>query len=77
MRQRLTKSFDNFADVQGMSDKAIALQARQDGIDIAVDLNGYTKHARTGIFAYRAAPDTNKLFRLSRHLWVQSLLTIF
>ena len=56
MRQRLTKSFDSFADVQGMSDKDIALQARQDEIDIAVDLNGYTTHARTGIFAYRAAP---------------------
>ena len=34
----------------------IALQARQDEIDIAVDLNGYTTDARTGIFAYRAAP---------------------
>ena len=56
MRQRLTKPFDNFANVEGMSDKAIALQARQDGIDIAVDLNGYTTHACTGIFAYRAAP---------------------
>ena len=56
MRQRLSNSFDNFADVQGMTDKAIALQARQDGIDIAIDLNGYTQHARTGIFAYRAAP---------------------
>ena len=56
MRQRLEKSFDSFADVQSMSDRDIALQARQDEIDIAVDLNGYTKDARTGIFAYRAAP---------------------
>ena len=56
MRQRLSKPFDNFANVQGMSDKAVALKARQDGIDIAVDLNGYTKCACTGIFAYRAAP---------------------
>jgi len=56
MRQRLENSFDSFADVQSMSDKDIALQARQDEIDIAVDLNGYTTDARTGIFAYRAAP---------------------
>jgi protein O-GlcNAc transferase len=56
MRQRLEKSFDCFIDVQDMSDRDIALQARQDGIDIAVDLNGYTQYARTGIFAYRAAP---------------------
>ena len=56
LRQRLSKSFDNFVNVQGISDKAVVLQARQDGIDIAIDLNGYTKHARTGIFAYRVAP---------------------
>ena len=43
MRQRLKKSFDSFTDVQSMSDRDIALQARQDKIDIAVDLNGYTK----------------------------------
>jgi len=56
VRQRLEKSFDTFTDVQNMSDRNIALHARQDEIDIAVDLNGYTHHARTGIFAYRAAP---------------------
>ncbi|MDA9287481.1 tetratricopeptide repeat protein [Amylibacter sp.] len=56
MRQRLEKSFDNFTDVQSMSDRDITLKARQDKIDIAVDLNGYTKNTRTGIFAYRAAP---------------------
>jgi len=55
-QQRLEKSFDNFADVQSMSDRDIALRARQDEIDIAVNLNGYTGRARTGVFAYRAAP---------------------
>ena len=57
MRQRLEKSFDSFVDIQSMSDRDIALLARRDNIDIAVDLNGYTTNARTGIFAYRAAPD--------------------
>ena len=56
MRQRLEKSFDSFNDVQSMSDRDIALKARQDEIDIAIDLNGHTQNARTGIFAYRAAP---------------------
>jgi predicted O-linked N-acetylglucosamine transferase (SPINDLY family) len=56
MRQRLEKSFDRFTDVQDMSDSDIALQARQDEIDIAVDLNGYTQNSRPRIFAYRAAP---------------------
>ncbi len=31
---------------KSMSDRDIALQARQDEIDIAVDLNGYTQYAR-------------------------------
>ena len=56
MRQRLESSFDSFTDVQRMSDRDITLKVRQDEIDIAIDLNGYTENARTGIFAYRAAP---------------------
>ena len=39
-----------------MSDKEIALLARQDSLDVAIDLNGYTENARPKIFAYRAAP---------------------
>ena len=39
-----------------MKEKDIALLARQDEIDIAIDLNGYTAKSRPGIFAYRAAP---------------------
>ena len=56
MRQRIKKSFDCFLDVRDLSDKDIALKAREDRLDIAIDLNGYTQNARTGIFAYRAAP---------------------
>ena len=56
MRQKLIKSVDFFKNVRKMNDKDIALLARQDKIDIAVDLKGYTRDARTGIFAYRAAP---------------------
>jgi predicted O-linked N-acetylglucosamine transferase (SPINDLY family) len=56
MRQRLRGAFDQFIDVQGQSDKDVALLARRLGIDIAVDLNGFTTHSRTNIFALRAAP---------------------
>ena len=56
VRQRLINAFDYFIDVEGLSDRDVALRARQDNIDIAIDLMGYTKNARTGIFAYRAAP---------------------
>ena len=54
--KRLVKSFDVFKDLSHLSDKEAALLARKDGIDIAIDLNGYTQNSRTGIFAYRIAP---------------------
>jgi protein O-GlcNAc transferase len=56
MRKRLKKAFDVFHDVKDRDDKDITLLARQDKIDIAIDLNGYTGNNRSAIFAYRAAP---------------------
>ncbi len=56
VRVKLKNSVDYFKDVIDLSDMDIAVLARQDQIDIAVDLKGYTKESRTGIFAYRAAP---------------------
>jgi predicted O-linked N-acetylglucosamine transferase (SPINDLY family) len=56
MRRRMERAFDRFLDVRGKSDQDIALLARSVGIDIAVDLAGYTGGSRTGIFALRAAP---------------------
>ena len=56
MRLRLMQAFDRFIVVSNMSDMEVAKLARELHIDIAVDLAGYTKDGRTGIFAYRAAP---------------------
>ena len=56
MRLRLSKAFNQFIDVGGMSDLDIAKLSRELNIDIAVDLGGYTADSRVGIFAYRAAP---------------------
>jgi predicted O-linked N-acetylglucosamine transferase (SPINDLY family) len=56
MRKRMKRAFDRFIDVREKSDQDIALLARSLGIDIAVDLAGYTGGSRTGIFALRAAP---------------------
>ncbi|KZX58334.1 hypothetical protein A3709_02415 [Halioglobus sp. HI00S01] len=56
MGKRLQQTVDVFHDVRHLGEQAIAELARAEGIDIAVDLKGYTKRARTGIFAYRAAP---------------------
>ena len=53
---RLVNAFDEFKDLSEVSDKEAALIAREDNIDIAIDLNGYTRNSRTRIFAYRAAP---------------------
>ncbi len=53
---RLRAAFDRFIIIQGKTDRDIAMLARQLEIDIAVDLGGYTRDARPGIFAYRAAP---------------------
>jgi predicted O-linked N-acetylglucosamine transferase (SPINDLY family) len=53
---RLTKAFERFIDVRQKSDFEVVTLARDLGIDIAVDLNGFTGHSRGKIFALRAAP---------------------
>jgi protein O-GlcNAc transferase len=56
MRKRLQAACDEFIDVRDQSDAAVATLARSRGIDIAVDLKGFTQDNRVGIFARRAAP---------------------
>ncbi|HEX4268773.1 MAG TPA: tetratricopeptide repeat protein [Steroidobacteraceae bacterium] len=56
MRRRVAAAFDRFVDVRQQSDHDIARLARSLSIDIAVDLNGFTRGGRPGIFALRAAP---------------------
>jgi len=56
MRKRVSKSFKQFIDVSDRSDLEIAKLSRELGIDIAVDLKGFTQESRTGIFALRCAP---------------------
>jgi predicted O-linked N-acetylglucosamine transferase (SPINDLY family) len=56
VRARLERAFDRFIDVGEQSDLEVAETARRMGIDIAVDLGGFTERARTKIFALRAAP---------------------
>jgi predicted O-linked N-acetylglucosamine transferase (SPINDLY family) len=56
MRARLVAAFDQFHDVRSMSDFAAAKLLREIEIDIAVDLNGYTRGARPQILAHRPAP---------------------
>lgn len=56
LTHRVRSAFDRFIDVRSLSDVQVALLAREQGIDIAVDLKGYTRDSRPGIFAARAAP---------------------
>lgn len=55
-QQRIMKAVDHWCDINGMDDDAAAAKIAADGIDILIDLNGYTKDARTKTFARRPAP---------------------
>jgi len=56
MRARLEKAFTRFVDVREQSDAALAKMLRDNEVDIAVDLKGYTGGARPGILSHRPAP---------------------
>ncbi len=56
MRHRLVAAFDSFLDLRDARDIDVARRARALGIDVAIDLNGFTTGAREGVFALRAAP---------------------
>jgi predicted O-linked N-acetylglucosamine transferase (SPINDLY family) len=55
-REALRAAVDGFHDVLEMSDAAITALARDHGLDLAIDLKGYTANARTGLFVRRMAP---------------------
>jgi predicted O-linked N-acetylglucosamine transferase (SPINDLY family) len=55
-RQRLRESFDEFVDLLDCSHAESAARIRRDGVDILVDLKGYTTYARPEILHLRPAP---------------------
>lgn len=56
MRTRARAAFEEFLEVNDLSDRQIAELARQKQVAVAVDLKGYTRDSRPSIFSYRAAP---------------------
>ena len=56
MRARARATVDHFHECARLSDGAIIATARKAGIDIAVDLKGYTQDMRLAPFAARLAP---------------------
>ena len=53
---RIKSSVDHWRDITALTDKQAAQIVIADEIDILVDVNGYTKDARTKLFALRPAP---------------------
>ncbi len=56
LRERLKSAFDRFVDIGALSDVEAARRIHEDGVDILVDLNGFTRGQRLGILARRPAP---------------------
>ncbi len=63
-RPASANAVDSWTDINGMSDDAAAQKIREDGIDILIDVNGFTRDARTAVFARRPAPVQVELVRL-------------
>jgi len=56
IRQRLEKGFDRFHHLAGQPAAAIAERIVADGVDILIDLKGWTRDARPDVLALRPAP---------------------
>jgi predicted O-linked N-acetylglucosamine transferase (SPINDLY family) len=55
-KSRFRLSAEHWRDISPLSDRQAAICIVNDGIDILVDVNGYTKDGRPKLFAYRPAP---------------------
>ncbi len=55
MTARMTRAVSKAHDIAALTDANAAAYARDQQIDIAIDLKGHTEGARAGIFAHRAA----------------------
>lgn len=56
LRARAVKAFDHFVDISQLDQASAAKKIFDDGIDILVDLKGYTRDAKLEILGYRPAP---------------------
>jgi predicted O-linked N-acetylglucosamine transferase (SPINDLY family) len=55
MRRRMEQAFGRFVDLRDMGDAEAAKLIHEMELDLLVDLNGFTQHARTPILARRPA----------------------
>jgi predicted O-linked N-acetylglucosamine transferase (SPINDLY family) len=56
MRRRIVAAFDRHVPIGTITDRNAARAIHDDGIDILVDLKGYTRDGRPEILTYRPAP---------------------
>ncbi len=56
MRRRVVLAFDRFEIVRDLGHDEVARKIRDDGVEILVDLKGYTRDARQEVMALRPAP---------------------
>jgi predicted O-linked N-acetylglucosamine transferase (SPINDLY family) len=56
LQTRMRAAVDHWLDITALDDRAAARRIADDGIQILVDLNGYTKDARTKLVALQPAP---------------------
>jgi len=56
LRQQLIANVEHFHDVGDVVDRKLVAHVQALGLDIAVDLMGYTQHSRSGLFAFGLAP---------------------
>ena len=56
LTDELKKNVNIFRNISDLSDENAVCIAREDSLDIAVDLMGYTKNMRLSIFSLRVAP---------------------
>lgn len=56
LQARIRAAAEHWVDIRSLSDEAAAARIAADGIDILIDVNGYTRDARTAVFARRPAP---------------------
>jgi len=54
--RRATAAFEHFVDASSDTTEALAQRIRDDRIAVLIDLNGFTKYAREGLFPLRPAP---------------------
>jgi len=56
LTDRVSKYFYKFFNVYNLTEQEIAVLSLENGIDIAIDLCGYTKHSINKTYYYRTAP---------------------